>query len=222
MTTTVTPASWGAAILTYLQTTAAKHVLFIALVAGAVIVGRSWLAEHDARQAADATVKAAQTQIDTLAKQQAAVGQAAKVEVTVLQKEAEAVKTPVEAVKALQAPPADMTSVVNPLDVQALPDAPDRVSVNALPLDQQLSACRVDNVNLGACTTQLSLQKQIDTQKETEITALKAKPSFWHRLGKVSKVIGCAAAGGFTGSYLKGGQGAAIGAATGAGVCQLF
>jgi hypothetical protein len=208
-----------AAILTWLKANAAKHVEAIIIASALIFVGRMWLQEHDARTKADATVKTAQVQIDTLAKQQTATAQAAKVEVTILQKQADAVKTAPQAVQALQKDP-EVKAVLPSLTT--VPDAPDTVKVNALDLFKGVNQCEQDAVNVGACTKELTIQKQITTEKDVQIVALKAKPKFLHRLAKAGKVIGCSAAGGFVGSYLKGGQGAAIGAAAGAGICQAF
>ncbi len=210
------------ALIDWLKANAGKHIEALVIAGALIFVGRLWLQEHDARLQADATVKTAQTTIDAIKQQQTAVRQTAAKEVIVLQKEAAAVKTPAQAVTALTRPSADMAPVVAPLEVTALPDAPDQVAVEALPLDKVLNGCRQDSVNLTACTKELSLEKQIDAQKDVQITALKAKPNFWHRLGKAAKVIGCAGAGGAVGSYLKGGQGAALGAAAGAGICEAF
>lgn len=202
-------------ILSWLKANAAQHAEAILIAAALIFVGRLALQEHDARLKADATVKTAQTAIDSLQKQQATVAQAAKVEVTVLQKEASSVQTPQQAMAALEVPPADMAQVVTPLDVQALPDAPGRVSVDALPLDKTLNACRQDGVNLGACTKELEFQKGITTQKDLQITALKQKPSFWHR------VLSCSVRGG-VGAAAGGGTGAAYGGATGARNGAMF
>ena len=217
----VNPASWSEAILTYLRTTAGKHVFGIALVVSAVFVGRVYLQDHDARIAADAAVKTAQSTIDGLKAQQAQVGKVAQAQVIVLKQEAATIRTPTEAVTALTTPATAAQVDATPLNVEALPDAPTRVSVDALPFYGKLSECAQDTVNLSACSQELTLQKQITAQKDVEITALKKKPSFLHRLGKAAKIIGCAGAGAAAGS-LAGVKGAAIGGAAGAGICQAF
>lgn len=209
-------------ILNWLKANAVKHLEALAIAGALVFAGCMWLREHDARIQADAQVKTAQSAIDGLQKQQAQVAQAAKSQVVILQKEAAAVQTPAQAITALQSPALPVPANSAPLDVTALPSAPDKVAVSALPLFQDLNTCKQDEVNLGACTQELTIQKQIDTQKDTEITALKKKPGFWTRLVKGAKVVGCSAAGGALGSLTKSPQGAAIGAATGAGVCQMF
>lgn len=196
MTDTAT-STLGQNILTYLKTTASAHLVIIGLAVVGFVFFRSFMAEHDARLQADTTVKSAQTQIQSLQAQQATVTKDAAVTVTVLQKEAAAVKTPVQAVQALQTPAPDMAETVAPLEVAALPDAPGRVSVNALPLNQDLNTCRQDAVNLGACTSTLGLEKQIEAQKDIEIVALKKKPGFWHRVKTTLITLGIGTAAGY-------------------------
>jgi hypothetical protein len=167
--------------------TNAGHILGFLLLVVAVIVFHSWLGEHDARLVADGQVKAAQATIDTLKSQQSALTEAAKVEVTVLQKAAAEVKTAPEAIAALP------SVAVVPIEAEAIPDAPDRTSVLAVPLYQDLNSCKQCTVNLDATTKKLNLQVEIDAEKDTEITALKKKPGFWHRVKETSITLGIGA-----------------------------
>jgi hypothetical protein len=187
---TDTTATWGQSVLSYLKTTASTHLVIIGLGVGGFIAVRAYKSEHDARLIADATVKTAQTAIVGLQAQQATVAKQATAQVIVLKQEAAAVTTPAQAVAALEAPKADVEAVVAPLDVQALPDAPGRVSVAALPLSQEVNTCAVNSVNLGSCTATLDLQKQIDTEKDVQITALKKKPGFWATLKRDAITVG--------------------------------
>lgn len=186
--------TWTEAIITYLKTTATKHILFIAVVVAGFFIGRAYLAERDARAKAEATVKTAQTQIDTLAKQQTATAQAAKVQITVLQKAAEAVQTAPQAVKALETDNA-VKDVLPSMAV--LPDAPGKVSVDALELFKGVNKCEQDAVTATSCTQELTLQKQIATEKDGQIAALKKKPSFWTRAKNEALTIGISAAVGY-------------------------
>lgn len=208
--------------MNWIKTHLSTHVGYLVVIGVVLLAGRLWLQEHDARLRADAQVKAAQSTIDTLKQQQTEVSNAAKSQVIVLQKEAAAVQTPAQAVKALAAPVPELQPVSAPLNTEVLPDAPDRVSVEALPLYQTLNSCKQDAINLGACSKELDFQNQIDAQKDVQITALKKKPGFFHRLGRAAKIIGCAGAGGALGGLTKSPSGAAIGAAAGAGICQAF
>jgi hypothetical protein len=202
-------------LIDWLKTYAATHVGYIVIVAVVLFAGRLYLQEHDARVRAEDTVKTAQTAIQGLQKQQSAVAQTAKVEVTVLQKEAAAVKTAPDALAALP----NVTD--RPLNAEPVPDAPSKVSVDAVPLFQELSICKQCGVNLDAKTKELDIEKQIAAEKDVQIAALKKRPGFMTRVVKGLKVVGCAAGGAAAGS-LAGGKGAAIGAAAGAGVCQMF
>ena len=206
-------------LLNWLKANTGKHLEALVIAGAIVFVGRIYLQEHDARLRADAEVKTAQTEITDLQKQQSAVQQAAKTQVVVLQQKAAEVKTAPEAVTALQSDAQVKTALPS---LTQLPDAPDQLKVNSLELFRGVSKCEQDAVQLGACTKTLDLQKQITTEKDTEITVLKRKPSFWHRLGKALKIIGCAGAGAAIGGLTKSASGAAIGGAAGAGLCQAF
>lgn len=205
-------------ILQWLKTEGGKHLEGLIIAAVLVFGGRMWLQDHDARIQADAKVNAAQSTIDGLKTQQGTVEKAAAAQVIVLKQEAATVQTPAQAVIALEKDPEVKAALPS---LASVPNAPDEVQLNALDLFKGVNKCEQDSVNLGACTQELSIQKQIDVQKDSEIAAEKKKPGFLSRLGKGLKVIGCAGAGGALGS-LAGSKGAAIGAATGAGVCQMF
>ena len=183
------------AILTYLKTAARAHVRALVITGVVLIAGRSWLAEHDARLTADGAVKTAQLAITDLQKQQTAVAQTAKVEVIQLREAAAQVKTTPEAIAALPSvtPDATDTNPAPALNAEALPDAPGKVSVDAVPLYQDLNVCKQNAVSLNACTLELGLQKQIDTQKDVEIVALKKKPGFWHRVKETAITVGIGA-----------------------------
>jgi hypothetical protein len=180
----------------FLKTNAGHIIGFLLLAVVVGVIGHSWLAEHDARLIADGQVKAAQAAIDTLKGQQTAVTKAAQVQVTVLQREAEAVKTAPEAIASL---PSVTPTDSAPLQPEAIPDAPDRASVLAVPLYQDLNSCKQCTVNLDAETKKLDLQVQIDAEKDAEITTLKKKPGFWHRVGTTAKTVGVGVAIGAVG-----------------------
>jgi hypothetical protein len=193
---------------------AAQHVKALAIAGALVFAGRIYLQDHDARLKADETVKTAQATIDGLQKQAQAVQAVAARKVVILQKEAATVKTGPQALEHL--PELDMPE----LRPEPMPD-PERVSVQVVPLYQDLNACKQCSIELEATKQALELQTAISKEKDTEITALKRKPSFLKRLGRAALVTGCAAGGSAAGS-LAGAKGAAIGGAVGAGACQLF
>jgi hypothetical protein len=205
-------------LIAWLKTEGSKHLEALIIAGAIILVGRALLQEHDARLAAEAKIAAAQTTIDGLKAQQANVQKAATAQVVVLRQEAAAVQTPVQAVTALEKDPEVKAALPS---LASVPDAPEAVQLNALDLFKGVNACEQNEVNLNACSQELTLEKQIDVQKDAEVKAAQKKPGFFARLGKTAKVLGCAAAGGALGS-LAGAKGAAIGAASGAGVCQLF
>jgi hypothetical protein len=178
-------------IISYLKTSAGKHVFAIAVVVLGFIVGASWLQEHDARLKAEVTVKAAQDQINTLQTKKGDVDKAAKTQTSALQRQAAAVKTPKQAIDALP-------SVTNaPLAPVPVPDLPDDVAVNAVALYKNLNACKQDAVNLAACSTKLDIQEQIDAKKDEQITALKRKPGFWKAVKSKAITLGIGAITGY-------------------------
>lgn len=192
-----------------------KHAFAVAIAVCVVFAGRVWLQEHDARLTADQTVKAAQVQIDGLQKQKDTVEATASAAIAALKKQAAAVRTPAQAI------PEIPKVAARDLQPEALPNAPDKVAVQAVPLYQELNECKQDTADLAACSAKLDIQEKITAEKDTQITALKQKPGFFHRLGRAVKTTACAGIGGGLGS-VKGGKGAAIGAAGGAAICQLF
>jgi hypothetical protein len=178
-------------IINYLKTSASGHVLGIILAAAAVLLGHSWLTEHDARMVAEQTVKTAQTQIDSLAKQSQVAAQVGQQQIAALVKQAAAVKTPAQAVQAIPA----LSDV--PLNVRPAPGLPDAVTVDALPLFDELNKCKQTAVGLGVCTTRLDLQGKIDADKDTQITALKHKRGFWANVKTTAITVGIGAAIGY-------------------------
>jgi hypothetical protein len=192
-----------------------QHIPALAIAGALVFGGRFALLEHDARLKADAATAAAEASVKSLQSQQAAITKTANTRVIVLQQKAAEINTPAKAIAALP-------EAAPEIDAQALPDAPDRVSVKAEPLYQDLNQAAQDRVELAACNDNLALQKQIDAEKDKEVKAEKRKPGFMSRLGKGLKVVGCSAAGGALGGLSKSAAGPAIGAAAGASVCQMF
>ena len=208
-----------ASIANWCKQNGGKHAEAIIIAAVLVFFGRTWLQEHDARLRADATVKAAQTQIGDLQKQQTAVHEAAQTKVVVLEKTAEQVKTAQQAVKALQAD-TEVKAALPSLTPD--PELPDQLNVNALQLFQGVNKCEQDAVQLGATTQELTIQKQITAQKDAQIAALKKKPSFWTRVKHGAIDIGCAGAAGALGALTKSPQAGAIGAMGITAACHLF
>jgi len=180
------------AIITYLKTKAGAHLEALVIAGVLILLGHSWLAEHDARLAAAATVQVEQTQIDGLKAQQSAVTKAATVQLVQLQAAAAKVTSAPEAIAAIAAvtPAATPTNPAPELDAVPVPDAPTKTEVNAVPLYEDLNACKQTEIKLDACVQTLNLQTRIDADKDTEIVALKKKPGFWKRVLSTAKAVG--------------------------------
>jgi hypothetical protein len=164
----------------------------VGVVAALVLLGGyAWLQEHDARIKADAIVKASQATITALTADKATIQKATDTKVVVIQQRAAAVKTPTQAILA-------MPTVTNaPLNARPLPDMPTAVAVEALPLFQELSACRVTDAKLDGCNALRAKDAGIIAEKDTQIKALKSKGSFMHRVVQTAEVLAVGAAIGY-------------------------
>lgn len=189
-----------------------SHIIWVVLVAAGVVGFHYWQQEHDAKllseqqeKVSEQTIAGLQTQIsrnnqqiETLQQSMKQVSDAAAKQVQVIVKQQEAVKTPEQAI-------ASISEVANrDVDARTVAGEADRASVLAMPLYQNLSDCRIAQLNLSACTTNLATettiaatnadsekkQEAIVAQKQLEIDALKVKPSFWSRLKADAKKIG--------------------------------
>lgn len=167
------------------------HGLVLVWVAILAFIAVLWVQDHDARLRADIAVKASETDIKGLRGQAADVQKTADKRVQAIQREASAVRTPSQAIEAL---PSVLTADIKP---EVLPDAPGKVSVEAVPLYQELATCKITAVRLDACTKELDIEKAIGTQKDVEIKALKAKPSFWHHVKTTAITLGIGAVAGY-------------------------
>jgi hypothetical protein len=188
------------AILDYLKTSAGKHVFGIVIAALVLLVGSSWLQEHDSRLKAESTINQTRVVIDGLQAQMKATDAANKTVIAALQKQRAEVKTAPQAVQAIQAE-AKTDAEVQALDVQPLPDAPEAVRVNSVPLFQKLNSCAQCGDNLTAARSDLATQQAIDKQKDEQIAALKRKPTFWHRVKVTAITLGIGAAAGYAISH---------------------
>lgn len=178
-------------LINYLKTSASKHVFGLVIAAGIVLVGYSWITEHDARILAEQTVKQSQDRIANLQQQSEAIQKAGDAVVAKLKAQRESVKTPTQAIAALPSVSPE------PLSPAALPDAPSRVAVDAVPLFQTLNQCKECSAELATDNAELAIDKEVQAEKDTEIKALKKKPAFWHRVARTAEVIGIGAAIGY-------------------------
>ena len=174
------------------------HLIYWVLIVVALIGFRSWLVEHDNRLLTAANNKVLETQVSTL---QSSITQleadkkqiqaAADSQVEAWKQAAKKVTTPQQAILAIpdvsQLPIHSRPSVDNPL----------QVSVDALPLYQELNQCRQDQVSLGACQAlrekdaeTLVAKDSIIKSKDTEIANLKQPQGFWKRFTGTIKQVG--------------------------------
>jgi len=173
-------------MLKYLQT----HVFYVVLILGGVIAFKCWLSEHDARLAAAQAEKVAEANVASLRTQIAASDAAAAQTIAALKSRAAVIKTPEQAIAAIP----DVSSL--PLHTIPAP-TPGFVQVDALALYTELNQCKQDQTALSACQTARAADEKIIEEKQTEIVALKKKPSFFKRLGGAFKEIGIGAGIGF-------------------------
>lgn len=171
-------------MLTWLETYAKTHIFYLVLIAIAVCCSHLWLQEHDARVKADGVVKQQEIVVSTLQQQIAASNAAAAAKIKTIVKIVHGAATPAQVVQA--AP--QLTDV--PLNTRVASDNPSQVSVDALPFVQLLGQAKEDAVNLAACEVNLTDETTIASAKQTEIAALKKKPSFFKRVVSVAKAVG--------------------------------
>lgn len=183
-----------------------------ALILAVVLV--SALREHDIRLQAEQTVKDSQRQVQDLKQQAADIQKAGNARIAAIQKRAASVKTPAQAIAAIP----DVSKL--PLGVHAIPNAPSEVAVKAVPLFNELSACRTTEVERDMCAAKLALEYKVEAEKDRQIDALKkaAGRGFWHRFGACAVRSGV---GGASGGAFGGQKGAAFGAALGFGSCLV-
>ena len=169
------------------------HLFWVILVSVGLFAFREWLVDHDARLRAEVQVRDLQTNIDTLKAQIATKQTDVHKQVQVVVKEVQAAKTPQQQIAEIP------KLTTQPLNPQALPDAPSAVKVELEPLVAQLAQCKQDAIKLGGCQGELALREQIETEQSKQVTILKKKPSFWHRLTSDSKKLAIGVAIGATG-----------------------
>jgi hypothetical protein len=165
--------------------------MFVVLALGSWYGVHTFMQAHDAQVIAEQQVKASEAQVKTLQQQIADNDARTQAQIATLQQLIKNVKTPVQVVAALPSvlpAPLPVQPTVNPDQSINLPAA------DVLPLFQDLAQCKQDSINLASCKADLSTTQAIVTEKQTEITALKKKPSFWKRVKHDLKVAAFGAA----------------------------
>ena len=166
---------------------ATHHVLWACLLVGSLLGYKSWRDEHEARIAAEAVVKTSQTQIQTLQQQIDARDKAAAVQTAPIIKvihDTVTVQQAVQTLPSILTAPLAKPIVVNPDNSIEVP-APD-----VLPLFDAVADDKLVNIELATANADLLTEKGIIAQQVVEITALKKKPSFWHRVAGTAKAVG--------------------------------
>jgi len=163
---------------------ALTHLTWLILAGSVLVGGHVWLSEHDSRIASDAALKASQATISQLQQQIASTDKAAAAKVQTIVKIVHDAQTPAQVVAAIPA----LTNI--PLNARTVPNDSVDVEVAAAPLIDLIGQYATLTTNLTACQSDLTAQKAIDVQKDTQIAILKKKPKFWHRVGNGAKLIG--------------------------------
>ena len=161
-----------------------SHLIWVAAVSVALVVGHSYLVEHDARIAADAAIKTSQATVANLQQQITSTNAAAAQKVQTIVKIVHDAQTPAQQIAAIP----QLTDV--PLNARPAPGLPDAVTVDLAPLVQELGQCKEDAVQLSACQTDLKNQTTISAQKDDQIKVLKQKPKFWVRVKHTMQLVG--------------------------------
>jgi hypothetical protein len=164
-----------------------SHLIWLAAVGVALVVGHIALQEHDQRVLADATIKTSQATIANLESQI----------VTTNAQAAQKVQTVVKIVHDLGPTPTTGQVVASipqltdaPLNARPAADNPAQVSVDATPFLNLLAQAKTDSINLGACQSDLKNETAIAGQKDVEIAALKKKPSLLKRVKHIAEAVG--------------------------------
>jgi len=171
-------------VKTDVKTFVLSHLIWVVAISVALLMGHAWLGEHDARVRAEADIKASQATVVNLQQQIAANNAQAAKTVQVIVKTVSDVKTPAQAVAAIP------TLTDTNLNARVAPDNPSAIEVDAILLIEVLGQCKVDRVNLDACSQNLKAETEIVTQKDAQIAILKRKPKFWSRVSSTLKKVG--------------------------------
>lgn len=169
--------------MNYLKLHLGWLAIIVVAALGSYISIHSWLQEHDARLIADAKVAAEEKSISDLRSQIASIQAAANQQIASLKKQRAAVTTPAQAVSAIP----DVSNL--PLRAAPVLGDPTRVTVDVLPLFQELNQCKQDAIALNACQATAVINEKVIEAKDAQIVALKKKPGFWKRVTSHGKDI---------------------------------
>jgi hypothetical protein len=171
-------------MIAWLKAYAKTHLFYIVLIAVGFVAFHSWLQEHDARVAADNTVKQQEAQVADLKQQIEAAQQQAAQKVRVVTKVVHDAVTPTQVVAAIPS----LTGL--PLAAREIPGDSVNVAVAAQPLIQLAGEDKTALIQLEGCQQVDTLKDKQLVAKDVEIAALKKKPSFWKRVTGTAKAVG--------------------------------
>jgi small-conductance mechanosensitive channel len=171
------------------MTTKATHICYTILLAIAILFAHFWMQEHDARVIAEQQIKAHEVNVKALQAQVVDTQAQADRTVAAIRARVVFVKTPTQAVAAIP----EMSAI--PLNATPAPD--NRVTVDAVPLFQELAQCKEDAVQLAACRTEATAKDAIIVNTRAEVVVLKKKPALLKRIKNVAKAVGIGIAIGF-------------------------
>ena len=174
------------------------HLIYWVLIAVGLVGFRSWLIEHDNRLLATAETQAIKTQVTQLQADKTQLQDAIKqisatsaATIAALKLQATKITTPQQAVIAIP----DVSQL--PIHSRPAVDNAMQVSVDAVPLYQELNQCRQDQVALGACQAIHDKDQQLILNsgnlvklKDEEIAVLKKPQGFWKRFTGTIKQVG--------------------------------
>jgi cytoskeletal protein RodZ len=151
------------------------HLFYIVVIAIALVFGRAWLQEHDARLLAEEQIKKSEQQVEDLQKQIASNDAAAAKQVASVRALQQKTKTPEQAIAAIPS----LSDV--PINTRIGP-TPGTAIVDIMPLFEDLAHCKEDAVELQACQVDYKAETAIAAHKDEQIVALQKKPRFWKRV----------------------------------------
>lgn len=165
------------------------HTFYIVLGLVCVFGAHEWMAEHDARIRSEFTVKQSEEKVKSLQAELVTTKQATAQKVITIQRVIEKVKTPSDAIAAIPS----LSTL--PLNARLVPNLPNAVEVDAIPLAQELATCKIAETKLDGCEKSLTITTGIVAEKDAIINA--TKPSLWKRIKHDAIVIGISGAIGF-------------------------
>jgi hypothetical protein len=164
-----------------------SHLIWVAVAIAGGVGFYSWKGEHDSRLFSDAQVASSNAAVKSLQQQIVSRDAQAAKEQQVIVKVIRDVQTPQQAVIQL---PEVLTNPL-PKPVALTPEGNAVIPMpDIVPLFQQLADDKLCRSQLAVTVADLSDEKTIVTQRDSEIAALKKKPSFWHRVAGTMKAVG--------------------------------